>query len=62
MRMGKIPAASPNRKNGLRNERFISEIKFLNPNIEIRNKIFEISPHPLPLPSGERGRVRGIKC
>jgi hypothetical protein len=22
-------------------------------------KIFEISPHPLPLPSGERGRVRG---
>jgi hypothetical protein len=23
--------------------------------------IFEISPHPLPLPSGERGRVRGGK-
>jgi len=21
--------------------------------------IFEIPPHPLPLPSGERGRVRG---
>jgi len=24
-------------------------------------KTFEISPHPLPLPSGERGRVRGNK-
>jgi hypothetical protein len=25
-------------------------------------KIFEISPHPSPLPAGERGRVRGEKC
>jgi hypothetical protein len=28
-------------------------------NIKYRSKILEISPHPLPLPSGERGRVRG---
>jgi hypothetical protein len=27
---------------------------------KLQAKIFEFSPHPLPLPSGERGRVRGI--
>jgi hypothetical protein len=27
----------------------------------VQPKTFEISPHPLPLPSGERERVRGSK-
>jgi hypothetical protein len=34
----------------------------IRPTSQSQTKIVEISPHPLPLPSGERGRVRGQKC
>jgi hypothetical protein len=40
----------------------VKEVEVPNPKHQITNKfqinIFEISPHPFPLPSGERAGVR----
>jgi hypothetical protein len=39
---------------------FIFSITIGHVSFETQTKIFEISPHSLPLPNGERGRVRGF--
>jgi hypothetical protein len=41
MRMGKTPAASPNRNKGLRKVKPIYPKEITNPNIQISNKIQE---------------------
>jgi hypothetical protein len=44
----------------LRKDKLMSNVKVQIPNqIQNLTKIFEISPHPSPLPSGERVGVRG---
>jgi hypothetical protein len=45
--------------NSIERYPFETSLDKINPSLKSQAKVFEISPHPSPLPNGERGRVRG---